>query len=89
MSSQAPRGPRVGPPSPPGDLEAPPRHQSLLRRDQQHGDIPQEEVRIHSPLRGAAVGCDNWVPCAVGRCGSRAAGVFAVAGQWPGGAESA
>ena len=34
------------------------------------------QVRIHSPLRGAAVGCDNWVPCAVGRCGSRAAGVF-------------
>ena len=24
------------------------------------------QVRIHSPLRGAAVGDDNWVPCAVG-----------------------
>ncbi len=33
-------------------------------------------IRIHSSLRGAAVGCDNWVPCAAGRCGSRAAGVF-------------
>ena len=41
------------------------------------GPYPMADgIRIHSPLRGAAVGCDNWVPCAVGRCGSRAAGVF-------------
>ena len=26
------------------------------------GRGPRRQVRIHSPLRGAAVGCDNWVP---------------------------
>jgi hypothetical protein len=41
----------------------------------------QVHLRIHSPLRGAAVGSDNWVPSAVGRCGSQAAGVLIVIGQ--------